>query len=512
MGFAGVSNLSHQRTFFERSKWLLGAALIFLFALGLGVRLIELNNPPLDEGYRHLNSALIARGMYYQMQPAADPALQQQALSMWRAAEAFEPPIFERIVAITYLVTGGERLWVPRLYSILFWLAGGAALYRLARRMAGVDGALAALAFYMIVPLGVFVGRRFQPDSFMVMWMLFAALALDHWRERRDWKTALLAGALCGVAALVKIFVVFPVAGMAVAVVLVSGRPREWLRNRQVWAMAAVMIAIPALFYLLNSGARSADYFLFWNVSFAYLLLQPWFYVRWLDLVQSIAGLIVVCVGLAGVTVARAGSRALLIGLWVGYFLFGLAFPWQIHTHDYYSLMLIPIVGLSLAPAAALFFERLAGQAKFWQAAFFGVALLALAYPAWSVRVQLVGSDQRVNWRAWEKIGAAIPKDGEMIALTQDYGVRVKYFAQRNIATWPYRFDYDLAAAREGGQTVDFEDDFARRTAGMTYFLVTDWNELEAQPQLKDKLYGDYPLVAEGDGYIIFDLRQENGE
>lgn len=483
-------------------------ALILLFVLGLGLRLIKLTNPPLDEGYRYLNSELIARGMYYQMQPTADPTLRQQAIAMWRAAEAFEPPIFERIVAVTYLLTGGERPWLPRLYSILFWLVGGAALYRLTRRMVGVMGGLTALAFYLVQPMGVLISRRFQPDPFMVMWILFAALALDRWRERRDWNTALLAGVLSGVAVLVKVFAVFPIAGMAVAVVLASGRPREWLRNRQVWTMAAVMIVIPALYYLLDTGARSAGYFLFWNVSFADLLLQSWFYVRWLDLLQNTFGLIIVCVALAGVTIARSNSRSLLIGWWVGYFLFSLAFPWQIHTHDYYSLMLIPLIALSLTAVAAVFYERLATQPKRWQIVFLGVALLALAYPAWSVRLTLANTDQRVNWRAWTMIGEEIPKDGQMIALTQDYGVRLKYFAWLSVALWPYTYDFDMEAVRNGGQRVDFEVDFANRIQGKTYFLVTDEGELKAQPQLMDKLYNNYSIFAKGDGYLIFDLRQ----
>lgn len=483
-------------------------ALILLFALGLGLRLLKLTNPPLDEGYRFLNSELIARGMYYQMRPSVDLTLRQQAINMWHAAEAFEPPIFERVVAITYLLTGGERMWMPRLYSILFWLVGGAALYRLTRRMVGVWGGLTSLAFYLVQPLGVLVSRRFQPDPFMVMWILLAALALDHWREQRDWKTAWLAGVLCGVAVLVKVFAVFPIAGMAVAVVLVSGRPREWLRNLQVWTMAAIMIFIPALYYLLDTGARSAGYFLFWNVSFAHLLLQSWFYVRWLDLLQNTFGLIVVCIALAGVTIAPPKNRPMLIGWWVGYFLFGLAFPWQIYTHDYYSLMLIPILALSLSPVAEVFFERLFSQPKRWQIIFAGAALLALAYPAWSVRLQLAHSDQRVNWRAWTKIGEEIPKEGAMIALTQDYGVRIKYFAWRTVANWPHTFDYDMEAVRNGGQRVDFEKDFAKRTQGMIYFLVTDSGELTVQTQLKDKLYNNYPVFAKGDGYVVFDLRK----
>lgn len=495
-----------EQTYFGRSRLFQTAVLVGLFVLGLGVRLINFTNPPLDEGYRYLNSEIIARGMYYQMLPSADPTLRQKSIAMWNAAEKFEPPIFERIVAITYLFIGGENLWLPRLYSILFWLLGGIGLYRLASRLTNVDGALTALAFYLVLPIGVYVSRRFQPDAFMVMWIIFAALALDKWRERRTWKYALLAGLICGIAVLVKVFAVFPVSMMAVAVVLSSGRVRQWARNPQVWATAAVMIAIPALYYLFDIGSRSAGYFLFWNVSFAHLLIQPWFYIRWSELLQSVTGLLVTFVALAGAVILKPGKRALILGWWVGYFLFGLAFPWQIHTHDYYSLMLVPLVALSLSPIASLFFEHLSKQTHFWQIAFLGVALLALAAPTWNERMSLGSSDQRVNWNAWVNIGKALPQDGNIIALTPDYGVREKYFAWLSVAIWPHGYDYAMEAARSGGGTTNFEDEFKQRTQDMTYFLIIDEHELEVQSQLKDKLYNNYPIAAQGDGYILFRL------
>ena len=138
-------------------------AIIALFALGLGLRVLDLTDPPLDfHATRQLHAAVIARGMYYQMLPSADPALRDQAILLWRVQEVFEPPIFERLVALTYLLAGGEYLWFARLYSTLFWLVGGAALFALARRMLAVQntsttvqtivsigGALTALAYYL---------------------------------------------------------------------------------------------------------------------------------------------------------------------------------------------------------------------------------------------------------------------------------------------------------------------------------------------------------------------------
>ena len=41
----------------------------------------------------------------------------------------------------------------------------------------------------------------------------------------------------------------------------------------------------------------------------------------------------------------------------------------------------------------------------------------------------------------------------------------------------------------------------------MSYFLVTDFDEFNRQPELKERLFSLYPVSAEGDGYLIFDLK-----
>lgn len=40
-----------------------------------------------------------------------------------------EPPVIEVVVAAAYRLAGGERFWIPRIVSSLFWLGGGVALY-----------------------------------------------------------------------------------------------------------------------------------------------------------------------------------------------------------------------------------------------------------------------------------------------------------------------------------------------------------------------------------------------
>jgi hypothetical protein len=58
-----------------------------------------------------------------------------------------------------------------------------------------------------------------------------------------------------------------------------------------------------------------------------------------------------------------------------------------------------------------------------------------------------------------------------------------------------------------GSAPTDFESYFKDKTTGMDYFLVTMFSEFDAQPDLKNELTSKYPVLSEGDGYILFDLR-----
>src|SRR5207253_1831671 len=110
-----------------------------------------------------------------------------------------ELPIFERAVAIAYRIAGGERLWIPRLLSSLFWITGGLFLYLLAARFARWWSALFVVGIYLFFPFPLIASTSFQPDPLMVMLFLAAALAIvrHHERPTRQRFTAavLLAGA-----------------------------------------------------------------------------------------------------------------------------------------------------------------------------------------------------------------------------------------------------------------------------------------------------------------------------
>ncbi len=261
----------------------------------------------------------------------------------------YEPPITESITAWTYTWTGGENIAVPRIYETIFWLLAGLALFDLARRIASPTSALIALAYYLVLPFAVQASRSFQPDPLMTSAFIAGIYFLYRWSEEQKWKWAILAGLFIGFAVLVKIVIVFFVIGAAIAAVLSTLGLRFW-KSLQVWVMVTLM-AIPAfIYYILGHPGRSDEYFFAWTVDLIKLITTTNFYAHWLGFVGSLFGLTILFLSIAGVFLAPPRLRWMLIGIWIGYICYGLTLPYQMYTHSYYHIQLIPVVALGLVP------------------------------------------------------------------------------------------------------------------------------------------------------------------
>ncbi|MEW5870913.1 MAG: glycosyltransferase family 39 protein [Chloroflexota bacterium] len=528
-------------------KYLILAATLLI--LGLGLRLYDLTDQPIDfHATRQLRGAIIARGMYYEMSPQADPAARQAALAFWASTGQYEPSILERLVAITYLLTGSEHFWIGRIFTSLFWIIGGLALFALAQRLAArpdaelpsvsasavppsdrtsppseanfsttasqnnaaviAGSALIALAYYLFLPFSVQASRSFQPDPGMVMWLVLFAFALYRWSETRQWKWAILSGALAGIAVLSKAVAAYIVGAAALAMVLVNF---EWklravprlLRNLQVWSMAVLMIAPTAVYYL-GRGERTSEFFTSWTLALSHLLLNPQFYLQWLNTLQKLMLWPFLLLSLAGLILAGKRPRSLLLGLWGGYVLYGLSLPYQMYSHSYYHLQTVPIVALSLVPVARYVLERILRLGRAWRFGLAAAAVVLLVYTAWVATQPMRNQDYRNEPAYWQTIASYLPSDGKIMALTQDYGYRLMYYGWRKVVLWPNRGEQKLSQLR--GSEKEFETYFAKHTQDKRYFLITAFRQFEDQPDLKAYLYEHYPVLAEGQGYLIFDL------
>ena len=295
-----------------------------IFALGTGLRLLDLTDPPLDYfPQRQLRGAIIARGIYYQLLPSADPVTRDQAVYLMHTMDPREPSVFEGLVAVTYLVTGGEYLWVARIYAILFWVLGGIALYALARRLTSPLAAIAPLIYYFILPWSVIFSRIFQPDIIMVMLTLWAGYTLYRWGETPTWKWSILTGLLAGLAVFIKLPALFPIALMLVGIPLTTLGFKKAIANFQVWVMGVLLVVFPAIYYLIVIPSSSREWFLS-TLQLINNWVQPSFYIRWIIFAGGLVDLGVTIISFVGVWLLPKKARIIPLALWLGYVLYGL--------------------------------------------------------------------------------------------------------------------------------------------------------------------------------------------
>ena len=318
----------------------------------------------------------------------------------------------------------------------------------------------------------------------------------------------MLAGLLGGLAILIKFSAAFFVIGAALGLALSRFTLRELLHSVQVWLIALIGI-LPAAAYLVygifirgDLGSQFSGRFI------PALLLSPVNYLQWMTKASLAAGgLFIMLALLAFFLVEEKRLRSFMFGLWGAYLLYGLFFNYHVATHDYYHLPLIPIVAVSLSLLGDWFFARLAQASlhRYQRSAVYIILLFGLFSVVWNVRNQIKAVDYRPEAVMWAEIGEQLV-DERVVALTQDYGSRLEYWGWKTAATWPYTGDINYADARGG--TFSFDELFDEYASKRDFFLVTDLDELDRQLRLKERLFSSYSIVAQEDGYLIFDLRK----
>jgi len=492
-------------SFIAPNRWALAFVLALLFGLGLGIRLTDLTDLPLDfHPTRQLFSAIKARGIYYQAAPDIPEWQRDIATRTYNVEAVIEPPVIDTLVAETYKVFG-EHLWIGRIYSSVFWMIGGLFFFLLAQEILSLDEALLALTLYLILPYGVIASRSFQPDPLMVMLIIIGWWAALRWRRQAKWGWVILAGLAGGFAIYIKLTAVFFIAGGYIGAILSLYSLKETLRNVQVWCMAALTI-IPGAAYIIY-GVYIAKYLgpQFNGRFFPELWVDPFFYLRWEGKIALILGHLGLALALLGLLfISTRMERTFAVALWISYVIFGMIFNYHIESHDYYSLPLIPVAGLSLGTLGGVVLRGLAEQASGSGLMRFFIRLMLLfivVMTLWQVRIQMLSVDYRPQKEYWNSVGDAVGHMPSVVALSQDYGYPLVYWGWQRATMWP-----EYRSGIFSGNTKGFVKRFNTLTKDQIFFLVTDFDELDLQPELRDYLQENYPVHAEGDGYLIFDL------
>ncbi|MFT5131174.1 MAG: hypothetical protein ACI8W8_004810 [Rhodothermales bacterium] len=264
-------------------------------------------------------------------------------------------------------------------------------------------------------------------------------------------------------------------------------------------------------------------------------------------------------VGVVGLLLVKDKEKRIFFGaLYIGYLCYGLLFNYHIHTHDYYSLQLIPVVAL---PIGLILLSLLNRIIDLWQrnkiaviAPILALALLGAAGAGGLLMLKrkgplsdgvkgaiknsilLVGLSKKVvmlvkpgryqfelRRQFQEEIGTHVNHSVSTVYLSDDNGLPLVYNAAISGSAWPTLkwvsyFEKDNPTSVSDRFNGYFEDASEIRHShtkiqNPDFFIVEDFGEYARQPDLAEFLK-QFPIVAQQEqnetrdfGYIIFDLR-----
>jgi hypothetical protein len=464
---AGIKR--HKKNWFSKKNWLWTCFFLLALLVGIGVRLYDLKDPPLDfHPTRQLHSAVIARGMYYQSLEDAPEWKKQLSYEHWQAEGLIEPQIMERLTAFSYQLVGSDYLWLARIWAIFFWVTGGVIIFLTAKKLSGFASGALAVVYFMVWPYTAVASRAFQPESLMIM-MIFIAPAIA-------------------------------------GVMLSNFKLKQLLRSGQVWTIF-VLSVLPYIGYhiwgVYGLGLLGTQFsFRF----FPSLWTDPVFYLKWLNELKRVVGFEILIVSTVGALVfPKKKYRGLLIGFFFGYILYGFTFPYHVSTHDYYHLPFVIFSAFGLG----LIFDQIvkSGEKNSRQFSRIVISLALLFFitlKAWDIRVTLKRENYRGEVAFWENLGKEFGNEQNVIGILPDYGYRLAYWGWMDVEPWLGSEDIKLREL--AGQEVNVSVNLLEKVADYDLFMVAQMDEFDRQTELKKFLRSSFETIRDNDEIIIFDL------
>ena len=284
----------------------------------------------------------------------------------------------------------------------------------------------------------------------------------------------------------------------------------SWLQGLSRAAVSTLLAMTPAaIYYVATMGSEGRIGSELAARVHPELLVTAQFWRGWWVMVDRVTSgwPLIAAFALLG-AIAAPLARRMICALWIAYLVYGLTLTYHIHTHDYYSLVLVPMVALTVGYAVEICQQRATSMVK----AKMQWASLALLLASLIAGVLQTGRPLPRKFsdrlQRFEEMGRQFAATTSVTALDGDYGLPVAFHSGLAVATWPMGIDFD--AMRLNGRPVP---SFESLAAGVTsdYFVVTYPEELLIQPALAARLV-DLPRVPSPAGIgedvvSIYDLR-----
>lgn len=481
------------------------AVLILVFLIGILVRLVDFDDPPLDfHPARQLHSALIARGFYLRSDgilPNEDVNYMHEAMMRGIHEPWIEPPIFEKLASLGYSIAGDADLRIPRGLAIFFWLLGGVGLVFLSAKTLAANAVIALCSFYLFLPYNILASRSFQPEPLMICLMIWGLNAFVNWYEAPSNRRAFIAGILIGLAILVKQTVIFPLAFAGFTLAVGDRSLKMTLKRRDFWLfclLAAGPVAIYNIWGIWGSGFLKQQY---QGRFFLAEIVNPAFYIRWIRMIDKVVGVPLFIVLIIGLFVLKnRRMRMMGLGFLAGYLVYGLVLPHHIGTHDYYQLPLMPLLSLGFGGVFETLFDLTNAPQKLIRLA------LALLCGWWVIDGVLTMNrhDYRQwpeRWRTLTPVLEPYPGQINTIGIMDDYGAAMVYWGLKTPMIWDRTV--------EGLPDPEAESIIRSVMMNREYLMVTDLPGFYSQPKLQNWLRGSADLIESAPDYLLYRMKQD---
>jgi hypothetical protein len=448
----------------------------------------------------------MARAFFFNNNSAIEDWRQEIALATSQNQVRLEPPITEMFASFLYQGIGNESLASARIFTSTLWLVGGLFLYTLIKQLASTAVAMIALAYYLFVPLGVWISRSFQPDSLMMAAMLFGLLAMVKYFEKRSMTWYLASLLTVTLSILYRPQISFVLLCAFIGLALYHDGVRSSLTQPSFWIFIIISLTPATLYYsYLSSSSQITQRQV---VFFSELLTQRGFWLDWLKLGADSVGIFALIAALIGLFLLKDRlPQTLIIALGIGYLLFGLVFGYYVRAVSYYHVQLIPIVAFPLGVFLVSVFERLSktrARMLVWLSAILFI-LLAAFLSINKMRSRL-GDAQFESIATAREIGDLVNHSNRVVYLARAYGTPLEYYGELTGTFFPRAVSSRDRALGKKGETLSVEQRLDALGFNLEYFVITNFNEFERHHgDLREYLADNCSELASSERYIIYE-------
>lgn len=485
--------------------------LVNIILLGLLLRLINLSSPILDlYPIRQEYCAMVARNFFKFGLNIFNPQVDWvgNLNSYWSA----ELPLISFISACFYRIFGIHE-FIGRLVAIFFSVSSIYFFYKFVRSYLDENTSLFSAFCFAVIPMNVYFGRTFMPESAMICFSLLALYLFSLWLKVDKLSYFLLATLVTSIAFLVKItaFFIF----LPILFIFYQKFNKGLFLNWKIWFFLIITL-LPTFYWYERTNIEMSSYLL--DMGNLRYLINPDFYKRLFEsislLVLTPLGLILFPLGFFAKIKDRSEYIFYVLFISVGGYI--CVYPKINFVHYYYQLPIALPCSVFMGRALGIIFDDRIKKSilpNFLTSKKFACIFLTLLVILSLITIKPMYKWNKYTYKAACLINEHTRKDSIIIEgrCSQEAplyycnrkGWVINEYGFLSYVYWWHHKDFDL----RNFPVLD-EITLVKYLIqnGADYYLNTNIEAFNANPELVKFLRSNYPVWAETDKYIIFKL------